>query len=58
MLAKHFHENHNINDSLNVTILQNNIKTVTTWIYHEDKCICRLKTLAPFGLDPEFRDEL
>ena len=26
-LAKHFHKNHNINNNLNVTILQNNIKT-------------------------------
>ena len=26
-LAKHFHERHNLNDDLNVTILQNNIKT-------------------------------
>ena len=26
-LAKHFHESHNLNDDLNVTILQNNIKT-------------------------------
>ena len=25
-LAKHFHESHNLNDDLNVTILQNNIK--------------------------------
>ena len=24
---KHFHESHNMNDNLNVTILQNNIKT-------------------------------
>ena len=26
-LAKHFHESHNLIDDLNVTILQNNIKT-------------------------------
>ena len=25
--AKHFHESHNTNDNLNITILQNNIKT-------------------------------
>ena len=26
-LAKHFHESHNLDNDLNVTILQNNIKT-------------------------------
>ena len=34
-LARHFHENHNLNDSLNVTILQNNIKTAAARRYHE-----------------------
>ena len=33
--AKHFHESHKIND-LNVTILQNNIKTAAAQMYHED----------------------
>ena len=36
-LAKHFHENYNLNDDLNVTILENNIKTAATQRYHEDK---------------------
>ena len=29
-LAKHFHESHNLNNDLNVTILQSNIKTAAT----------------------------
>ena len=49
-LAKHFHESHNLNDDLNVTILQNNIKTAAARRYLEDKWICKLKTLAPHGL--------
>ena len=52
-LAKHFHEIHNLNDDLNVTILQNNIKTAATRRYHDDKWICKLKTLAPHGLNTE-----
>ena len=49
-LAKHFHEGRNINHNLNVTILQNNIKTAAAQRYHEDKRICKLKTLAQQGL--------
>ena len=49
--CKHFHESCNINDNLNVTILSNNIKTAATRRYHEDKWICKLKTLAPHGLN-------
>ena len=45
-LAKHFHESHNLNDDLNVTILQNNIKTAAARRYREDKWACKLKTLA------------
>ena len=48
-LAKKFIENYNIN----VTILQNNIKVAATRRYHEDKCICKLKALAPHGLNTE-----
>ena len=38
-LTKKFHQIHNINSNLNVTILQNNIKTKTAAArrYHEDK---------------------
>ena len=36
-VAKHFHENHNLSDDLNVTILENNIKTAAARRYHEDK---------------------
>ena len=32
-LAKHFHESHNLNNDLNVTILQNNIKTAAARRY-------------------------
>ena len=46
-----FHKSHNINDSLNITILQNNIKTAAARRYHEDKWICKLKTLAVHGLN-------
>ena len=52
-LAKDFHDSHNLNDDLNVTILQNNIKTAAARRFHEDKWICKLKTLAPHGLNTE-----
>ena len=55
-LAKHFHESHNLSNDLNVTILQNNIKTAAAQRYHEDKWICKLKTLAPHGLNSETGD--
>ena len=45
-LAKHFHESHNLNNDLNVTILQNNIKTAIARRYHEDKWICKLISSA------------
>ena len=43
-LAKYYHEIHNLNNDLNKTILQNNIKTAAARRYHEDKLICKLKT--------------
>ena len=46
-LAKHFHESHNLDDDLNVTILQNNIKTAAARRYHEGKLIWKLETVAP-----------
>ena len=55
-LAKHFHESHNSNDHLNITILQNNIKTAAARRYHEDKWICKLKRLAQHGLNSEIGD--
>ena len=36
---------------VNVTILQNNIKTAAARRYHEEKWICRLKALALHGLN-------
>ena len=51
--AKYFHESHNINDNLNVTILQNKIKTAATRRYRKNKWICELKTLDPHGLNTE-----
>ena len=54
--AKHFHESHNLNNDINVTILQNNIKTAAARRYHEDKWICKLKHLAPHGLNTEIGD--
>ena len=52
-LANHFHESHNINDNLNETILQNNIKTAAAQRYQKDKWICNPKTLALHGLNIE-----
>ena len=50
-LAKHFNEIHNLNNDINVTILQNNIKAAAARRYHEGKWICKLKALAPHGLN-------
>ena len=55
-LAKHSHESHNLNNDLNVTILQNNIKTAAARRYHEYKLICKLKTLALHGSKTEIGD--
>ena len=55
-LGKHFHKSNNLNNDLNVTILQNNIKTGAARRYHEDKWICKLKTLGPHGLNTEIGD--
>ena len=52
-LAKHFHKNHNLCNDFNVTVLQSNIKTAAARRYHENKCICKLKTLYPDGLNTE-----
>ena len=53
---KIFHESHNLNDDLSVTILQNNIKTGAAQMYDEDKWICKPKTLAPHGLNTGIGD--
>ena len=55
-LAKHFHESHSLIDDLNVSILRNNIKTAAARRYHENKWICKLKPLAPHGLNIEIDD--
>ena len=55
-LAKLFHESYNLNNDLNVTILQNDIKTAAPRRYHEDKWICKLKTLALHGFNIEIGD--
>ena len=55
-LTKYFHESDNINDSFNVTILQSNINTSAAQRYHEDKWICKLKSLALHGLNSEIGD--
>ena len=52
-LAKHYQEIHNLKNDLNKIILQNNIKTAAARRYHEDKWICKLRTLAPHGLNTE-----
>ena len=52
-LAKYFRKSHNINGNLNVTILQNNIKTSGAQRYLENKQICGLKTLALHCLNTE-----
>ena len=53
VIVKHIHEHHNINTNLNVTILQNDIKTASAQGYHEDRWICRLKTLPSNELNTE-----
>ena len=55
-VAKYFHESDNLTDDLNVTILQNNIKTATARRYHQDKLICKLKILALHGLNTDIGD--
>ena len=55
-LAKHFYKSHKINYNLNVTILQDNIKTATAGSYHGEKWICRLKNLTPHGLNIKIFD--
>ena len=58
-LAKHHHmndNNHDVNDNLNLTILQNNIKITAARSYHEDKRICRLNTISPYDLNTEIGD--
>ena len=55
-LAKHFQKGPYINDNLNVTTLQDYIETEATRRYHEVKWICKLKTLAPHGLNTEIDD--
>ena len=55
-LAEHFYKSHKINYNLNVTILQDNIKTATAGSYHGEKWICRLKTLTPQGLNIKIYD--
>ena len=42
-LTKNFHQSHNFNHNLKVTILQNNIRTAAARRCHEDKWFCRLK---------------
>ena len=37
-------------------IIQNNVKTAAAQMYHENKWICRLKTLAPHGFNTKFGD--
>ena len=46
----------NLNNDINVTILQKNIKTAATRRYHKDEWICKLKNLTPHGLKTEIGD--
>ena len=55
-LAKNFLENYNINDNLNVTILQYNIKIAAARRDHEEKWVCKIKTLVLHGLNTEIGD--
>ena len=57
-LAKLFHESHNLNNDSNITILQNNIKIAAARRYHEDKWICKLKTLAPHIFNTDYAREM
>ena len=52
-LAAHFHENHSIDDDLDVIILQSNLLNQNERIHHEDRWICRLQTLQPNGINAD-----
>ena len=55
-LAAHFHENHSIDDDLDVIILQSNLLNQNERIHHEDRWICRLQTLQPNGINADGRN--
>ena len=57
-LAKHFHQSHNINDNIDVTILQTNIKIAAARRYREEKWISRQKSIVPHVLNTEIGDVL
>ena len=52
-LSKHLSTNHDINNSLKVQILQDNLPNKAMRKFYEDLWICRLQTLQPTGLNTE-----
>ena len=51
-LAEHFHQNHSMSD-LEVNILESGFSSDAERIRAEDKWFCKLKTLAPAGLNKD-----
>ena len=52
-LAMHFHRNHNLEEDLDITILQSNLKNKSERLFYEDFWICRLRTLQPSGINAD-----
>ena len=51
-LAAHFHQNHSDED-MKITILEAGFETKAERIRSEDKWICQLQTIQPFGINTE-----
>ena len=50
-LASHFHNDHKLNEDLDVLILEKDIKSPLELSFREDVWICRLQTFQPNGLN-------
>ena len=52
-LAQHFHQNHDLENDMEIHILQTGLKTEAEREFHEDRWICRLQTLQPHGINKD-----